>query len=67
MAVATGAGAGSVQSGALLRIIAFVGTELSPWVRLGAVVAAVAACVLGAWELRQSQPERLAVEPVPRI
>jgi hypothetical protein len=67
MAVATGAAASAVQSAALLRIIAFVGTELSPWVRLGAVVAAVAACVLGAWELRQPQPERLAVEPVPRV
>ncbi len=67
MAVATGAAGSGVQSAALLRIIAFVGTELSPWVRLGAVVAAVAACVLGAWELRQPQPDRLAVEPVPRI
>jgi hypothetical protein len=62
MAVATGAAPGDVRSAALLRIIAFVGTGLSPWVRLGAVVVAVAACVFSAWELRQPQPERLAVE-----
>jgi hypothetical protein len=67
MAVATGAAPGDVQPAVLLRIIAFVGTDLSPWVRLGAVVAAFAACVLSAWELRQPQPERLAAEPVARI
>jgi hypothetical protein len=64
MAVATGAAANHLHPPALVRVIAFVGNDLSPWVRLAAVVAAVAACALGAWELRRPRPERLTVEPV---
>ena len=63
MAVATGAAADHLHPPALVRVIAFVGNDLSPWVRLAAVVAAVAACALGAWELRRPRPERLTVEP----
>ena len=52
MAVATGA-AGQPHPLWLTRLIGFVGNDLSPFVRLGAVAAALAACALGAWELRR--------------
>jgi hypothetical protein len=51
MAVATGAG-GQPHPVWLTHVIAFVGDDLSPWVRLGTVIAAVVLCVLGAWALR---------------
>lgn len=44
------------------RVIGFVGDGLSPWVRLGVVIAAVVLCVLGAWTLRQPRAERPVVE-----
>jgi hypothetical protein len=61
MAVATGAG---VQPHPmwLTHVIGFVSYDLSPWVRLGAAVAAVILCVLGAWTLRRTRAERPAVE-----
>ena len=63
MAVATGAGG---ESGShpmwVMHLIEFVGNDLSPWVRLGAAVAAVILCVLGAWTLRRPRAERPAVE-----
>jgi hypothetical protein len=62
MAVATGAGFERHPLG-LVHLIAFVGNDLSPWVRLGTVVAAVILCVLGAWALRRPRAEKLAVEP----
>ena len=46
----------------LARVIGFVGSEVSPWVRLGTVLAAVVLCVLGAWTLRRPRAERPAVE-----
>jgi hypothetical protein len=60
MAVATGAAARHPHE--VTRVIAFVGNELSPEVRLGAVIAAVVLCVLGAWELRRPQRGSLTVE-----
>jgi hypothetical protein len=47
----------------LIHLISFMGYDLSRWVRLGAVVAAVALCVLAAWELRRPRRERLAARP----
>jgi hypothetical protein len=46
----------------LANVIGFVGGEVSPWVRLGTVLAAVVLCVLGAWTLRRPRAERPAVE-----
>jgi hypothetical protein len=46
----------------LAHVIGFVGSEVSPWVRLGTVLAAVVLCVLGAWTLRRPRAERPAVE-----
>jgi len=60
MAVATGAV--SRHPHELGRVMAFVGNGLSPYVRLGAVIAAVVLCVLGAWELRRPQRGSLTVE-----
>jgi hypothetical protein len=39
-----------------------VGNDLTPDVRLGAVIAAVLLCVLGAWELRRPRRGSLTVE-----
>jgi hypothetical protein len=66
MAVATGVGDHEhrVNEAWLRHVIAFVGNDLSPWVRLGTAVAAVILCVLGAWTLRRPRPERPAVEAV---
>jgi Glycosyltransferase family 87 len=65
MAVATGA-ATRLHPAALPQVTAWVGTTLSPYVRLGAVVAAVVLCVYAAWELRRPRTERLVTErPVP--
>jgi alpha-1,6-mannosyltransferase len=60
MAVATGAATRHPHE--LTRVIAFVGNDLSPDVRLAAVIAAVVLCVLGAWELRRPQQGSLTVE-----
>ncbi len=60
MAVATGAAHRHPHE--LTRVIAFVGLDLSPGVRLGAVIAAVVLCALGAWELRQPRRGSLTVE-----
>ena len=60
MAVATGAVARHPH--ALTRVISFVGYDLSPAVRLGAVIAAVVLCALGAWELRRLRRGTLTVE-----
>ena len=60
MAVATGAATRHPHE--LTRVIAFVGNDLSPDVRLGAVIAAVVLCGLGAWELRRPQRGSLTVE-----
>jgi hypothetical protein len=60
MAVATGAAARHPPG--LTQVISFVGNELSPYVRLGAVIAAVLLCLLGAWELRRPPPGSLTVE-----
>jgi alpha-1,6-mannosyltransferase len=46
----------------LTHTIGFVGSDLSPWIRLGTALAAVILCVLGAWTLRQPRAERPAVE-----
>jgi hypothetical protein len=60
MAVATGAAAR--HPAGLTRVISFVGNDLSPYVRLGAVIAAVLLCLLGAWELRRPRAGTLTVE-----
>jgi hypothetical protein len=64
MAVATGAGGGAHVAPPLWlsHVIGFLGSDLSPWVRLAAVVAAVILCLLGAWTLRRPRAERPAVE-----
>jgi hypothetical protein len=60
MAVATGAAARHPPG--LTQVISFVGNELSPYVRLGAVIAAILLCLLGAWGLRRPRPGSLTVE-----
>jgi len=60
MAVATGAAARHPPG--LTPVISFVGNDLSPYVRLGTVIAAVLLCLLGAWELRRPRPGSLTVE-----
>ena len=60
MAVATGAA--SRHPPGLTQVIAFVGNDLTPYVRLGTVIAAVLLCLAGAWELRRPRPESLTVE-----
>jgi hypothetical protein len=62
MAVATGAG-GQHHPAWLTHVIGFVGNDLSPWVRLAAVAAAVVLCVLAAWGLRRPRAWRLVQEP----
>jgi hypothetical protein len=64
MAVATGAGSGP-HAQWLSQLIYFVGNDLTRWVRLSAVVAAVVLCAFGAWELRRPRRERLAVQSAP--
>jgi hypothetical protein len=59
MAVATGAGF-QPHPAWLTHLISFVEYDLSPYVRLGAVIAAVAACVLGAWQLRRPRSQSRA-------
>ena len=63
-AVATGA-AGGPHAQWLSQLIYFVGNDLTRWVRLGAVVAAVALCAFGAWQLRRPRRERRAAQPAP--
>jgi hypothetical protein len=60
MAVATGAAARHPPG--LTQVISFVGNDLSPYVRLGTVIAAALLCLLGAWELRRPWPGTLTVE-----
>ena len=62
-AAAVATGAANRHPRALTQVIAFVGNDLSPYVRLGAVIAAVALCALGAWELRRPRRGSLTVEP----
>jgi hypothetical protein len=64
MAVATGAGGGAHVAPPLwlTHVIGFLGSDLSPWVRLGTAVAVVILCVLGAWTLRRPRAERPAVK-----
>jgi hypothetical protein len=62
MAVATGAGY-EPHPAWLNRLIAFVGYDLSPWVRLATVVTAVILCVAGAWALRPPRAGQPAGEP----
>jgi hypothetical protein len=62
MAVATGAKSGPHPQW-LGQLITFVGDDLSPYVRLGTVVAAVLLCVFAAWELRRPRAERPVLEP----
>ena len=62
MAVATGAGP-QAHPLWLNQLISFVRDGLSPYVRLGAVVAAVLLCVCAAWELRRPRAARLVLEP----
>jgi hypothetical protein len=64
MAVATGAANGPRPLW-LVQLIRFVGYDLSPWVRLGAVVAVVALCAVSAWQLRRPRRERLLARPAP--
>jgi hypothetical protein len=68
MAVATGAGGHEHRPDEawLRQVIAFVGNDLSPWVRLGTVLAAVILCVLGAWTLRRPRAERAAGQAAAR-
>jgi hypothetical protein len=61
MAMATGAN-GPSRSVPVAHVVGFVGSYLSPWVRLGVLVAAVILCVLGAWTSRRPRAERPAVE-----
>lgn len=58
MAVANGA-SGGPHPRWLTQLIMFMGYDLSRFARLGAAVAAVALCVLAAWEPRPGRPERL--------
>jgi hypothetical protein len=60
MAVAAGAGF-EPRPQWMTRLIGFVGYDLSPWVRLAAVAAAVILCVAGAWALRRPRAGRHAV------
>jgi hypothetical protein len=61
MAMATGP-MGHSRATWLGHLVGFVGSDLSPWVRLGTALTAVILCVLGAWTLRQPRAERPAVE-----
>jgi hypothetical protein len=63
MAMATGA-EGRTHPEWLAHVVRLVGLDVSPWVRLGAAVAAVILCVLGAWTVRRPRAERPAVEAI---
>jgi alpha-1,6-mannosyltransferase len=62
MAVATGAGA-QPQPGLLTDVVNFVGDDLSPWVRLATVIAAIVLCTMDAWPLRWRRPGGRTFEP----
>jgi hypothetical protein len=62
MAVATGAG-GQTHPAWLTHLGGFIGTDLSPWVRLATVIAAIALCTLDAWPLRGPRPRGRTLEP----
>jgi hypothetical protein len=61
MAVATGAGF-QPHPLWLTQLIGFVDNDLSPWVRLGTVVAAIVLCLLAAWTLRWPRPRGRTLE-----
>jgi hypothetical protein len=62
LAVATGAANGEHPLW-LVYLINFMGDGLSRWARLAAVLAAVALCVLAAWNQRSPARERIAARP----
>jgi hypothetical protein len=62
MAAATIA-AGQLHPPALRGLVAWIGNTLSPYVRLGTVVAAVALCVFAAWESRRPRDGIPVMEP----
>jgi hypothetical protein len=62
MAVATGAGA-QPHPGWLNDVLNFVGDDLSPWVRLATVIAAIALCTLDAWPLSRPRSRGRTLEP----
>ena len=64
LAVATGAGGGGRGHPAwLAQLASFIGTTLSPDVRLGAALAVALLCVTAAWGLARPPPDVLATEP----
>ncbi len=62
LAVATGAG-GQPHPPWLTQLIAFTGNDLSPWVRLATVIAAIALCTLNAWSPIWPRPAGRTLEP----
>jgi hypothetical protein len=62
LAVALGAG-GQPHPEWLTDVIGFIGNDLSPWIRLATVIAAIAFCTLDAWPLRWPWPGGRTLEP----
>ena len=62
MAVATGA-RGQPHPAWLHNALAFMGNDVSPWVRLATVITAIALCALDAWPMRWPWPGRRNLEP----
>jgi hypothetical protein len=62
MAVATGAD-WEAHPEWLTHVIAFIGNDLSPWIRLATVITAIALCTLDAWPLRWPRPGGRTLEP----
>jgi len=62
MAMAAGASE-QPDPGWLRHIFDFIGTDLSPWVRLATVVAAIALCTLDCWPMRWPRPGGRTLEP----
>jgi hypothetical protein len=62
LAVATGAANGERPLW-LVSLIGFMGNDLARWARLAAVLAAVALCLLAAWQQRRPRPERMRARP----
>ena len=62
MAMATGA-SGQPDRGWLRHVFDFLGNDLSPWVRLATVIAAIAFCTLDAWPMRWPRPRGRTLEP----
>jgi hypothetical protein len=63
MAMATGAMGQQPHPGWLEHVLDFVGNDLSPWVRLATVIAAIALCALDAWPMRWPRPGGRTLEP----